>query len=44
MLRETNISIDAIAKQSGYVDSSYFARIVKRRTGMGPREFRKHYG
>lgn len=40
-LRSSNKSISDIAKDSGYLDASYFARIFRRRIGMTPQEYRK---
>lgn len=40
LLRNTNISVTAVAGMTGYNDSNYFARIFKKNYGLSPREFR----
>lgn len=40
LLRATNSSITAIAKQVGFDDSSYFGRVFRQYTGYSPRDYR----
>ena len=40
LLSNPNLRIDEIAAQLGYVDSSYFARVFKKKVGMSPRQYR----
>ena len=41
LLKETTLSVKAVAKRTGYTDASYFARIFQESTGMTPTEFRR---
>ena len=41
LLRSTEKSISQIARQVGYPNTSYFAKLFKRSTGMTPTQFRK---
>lgn len=41
LLRETNDSIEAIARQVGYPDYFYFSKVYKRATGISPAAYRK---
>jgi AraC-like DNA-binding protein len=43
LLKTTDLSIAAIASQSGFSDSSYFSAIFKRTYGMPPNMYRDHY-
>lgn len=42
LLRETQNSIISIANDVGYSNPSHFAQLIKRETGMTPREYRRH--
>ena len=42
-LRETELSITAIAYQTGYTSLPYLSRRFREETGMTPQEYRKHY-
>ena len=42
LLKETDLSVKAVARQTGYTDASYFARIFQESTGMTPTEFRRN--
>lgn len=41
LLRETDWSITAIAYETGFAESSYFAKAFRKRIGMSPKEYRK---
>ncbi len=41
-LEETNLKIYVIAAQVGYQDCSYFTRVFRKNTGIGPSEYRKN--
>lgn len=41
LLRETNLSIEAVGEKSGYQDAHYFSRIFRKLEGIPPREYRK---
>jgi len=40
LLKQTQAPIAEIARDCGYADANYFARRVRERTGLSPREFR----
>ncbi len=40
LLRETTLTVYAIAQAVGYDDAFYFSRLFKRRTGLSPRQYR----
>ena len=40
LLEDTDMQIQAIAKEVGYSDQNYFARIFKKQTGLSPGEYR----
>ena len=40
LLRDTNIQISEIARQSGFTSAAYFTRAFRSRTGQSPSEFR----
>ena len=42
LLKEPKLSIGEIARQLGFSDSCHFSRAFRRRTGMAPREYRRH--
>lgn len=42
LLKNTNHTIEDIARIVGFNSPSYFTQIFKRRTGMSPRDYRKH--
>ena len=41
LLRETQLTVAAIAAQTGYSDIKYFNKVFRRHTGMTPAEYRK---
>lgn len=41
LLRETDLSISAIAAQTGFPDPAYFTRFFRQQVGLTPSEFRK---
>jgi len=41
LLKETDLSIEEIARHSGYTDPDYFARVVRKTVGVSPTEFRR---
>lgn len=41
LLRETSLPIGEIARQCGYGDAAYFARVFRRRQGVTPQAFRR---
>jgi transcriptional regulator GlxA family with amidase domain len=43
LLETTDRAADEISAEVGYEDSSFFRRIFKRRTGLGPREYRRMF-
>jgi transcriptional regulator GlxA family with amidase domain len=40
LLERTNDGINAVARQVGFHDQRYFARVFRKVTGMGPQEYR----
>lgn len=42
LLSQTDISIESIAEQTGFCDSSYFCKLFKRYEGITPSQFRKY--
>ncbi|MGG6311932.1 response regulator transcription factor [Paenibacillus macerans] len=43
LLRETEIKIHQIAKESGYDSAAYFTRVFKKQNGITPNEYRARY-
>ncbi|MNZ63858.1 HTH-type transcriptional activator Btr [compost metagenome] len=41
LLRETDLSIEAVGAQVGYQDPHYFSRIFRKHEGISPKEYRK---
>jgi len=41
LLRETPLTVDEVARASGFRDGNYFARVVRDATGESPRTFRQ---
>ncbi len=41
MLKESNLNITEIAAMTGYDDSNYFTKVIKKATGMTPKQFRE---
>jgi len=44
MLETTDDSIEAVANEVGYGDTTFFRRLFRRRVGLGPREYRTRFG
>lgn len=44
MLETTTQSIEAVANEVGYEDTTFFRRLFRRRVGLGPREYRTRFG
>lgn len=42
LLKDTSLSIVAIASQVGYEDASYFSKVFKRYVGISPAQYRKN--
>jgi AraC-like DNA-binding protein len=42
LLRDTTYSIKEIAESAGFSDQNYFAKVINRRFGKTPSQFRKH--
>ncbi|OJG97986.1 hypothetical protein RV18_GL003682 [Enterococcus termitis] len=43
LLMKTEESITEIAGTVGYIDSTYFSKLFKKKVGQSPHQFRKHY-
>jgi transcriptional regulator GlxA family with amidase domain len=43
LLESGDLAVDAIGAQVGYEDASFFRRIFRRRTGVGPSEYRRMF-
>lgn len=43
MLETTKESIEAVANEVGYEDTTFFRRLFRRRVGLGPREYRTRF-
>ena len=41
LLKESDLSIDEIARATGFYDCSYFSKYFKKATGVSPKEYRK---
>ena len=41
LLRESNLSVQNIARQCGYMGAAYFSRVFKKQYGMPPGQYRK---
>jgi two-component system response regulator YesN len=41
LLQSTNVPINNIALNVGYIDTNYFSRIFKKQVGLSPQEYRK---
>lgn len=44
LLRETDLSLDEIARKTGFAHADYLSVAFKKQSGMSPREFRKDSG
>lgn len=44
MLETTDLSIEAIAAEAGYEDTSFFGRLFRRQTGLTPVHYRLRFG
>jgi transcriptional regulator GlxA family with amidase domain len=43
MLETADLSIEAIANEAGYEDTSFFGRLFRRETGMTPAHYRLRF-
>jgi transcriptional regulator GlxA family with amidase domain len=43
MLETTELSVEAVAHDVGYEDSTSFGRLFRRRTGITPAQYRKRF-
>ena len=43
LLRETNLTLDAIAEQCGFCNASYLSNLFRRETGVSPRVWRRSH-
>ena len=43
LLKDMNLTLEAIAESLGFCDSGYLCRLFKSKTGMTPSEYRKLY-
>jgi AraC-like DNA-binding protein len=41
LLRQSILSIEAVARASGFADPNYFSRVIRRATGQAPSQFRR---
>ena len=44
MLETEELSIEAIAEQVGYEDTSFFGRLFRRKVGLTPAQYRRRFG
>jgi transcriptional regulator GlxA family with amidase domain len=44
MLETEDLSIEAIAEQVGYEDTSFFGRLFRRKVGLTPAQYRRRFG
>jgi transcriptional regulator GlxA family with amidase domain len=44
MLETTDLSVEAIANEAGYEDTSFFGRLFCRNTGLTPAQYRVRFG
>jgi transcriptional regulator GlxA family with amidase domain len=44
MLETTDLSVEAIADEAGYEDTSFFGRLFRRKTGLTPAHYRLRFG
>ena len=44
MLETTDLSVEAIANEVGYEDTSFFGRLFRRKTGLTPGQYRVRFG
>jgi transcriptional regulator GlxA family with amidase domain len=44
MLETTDLSVEAIANEAGYEDTSFFFRLFRRNTGLTPAQYRVRFG
>lgn len=42
LLKEPNLSIEAVASEVGYDDASYFSKVFKKNMGISPNQYRKN--
>jgi two-component system response regulator YesN len=42
LLKNSSMSIVAIASEVGYEDASYFSKVFKKMTGLSPNQYRKY--
>jgi len=43
ILETTDLSVEAVAGQVGYEDSSFFGRLFRRKVGLTPAQYRKRF-
>ena len=43
LLRETNLTLDAIAEQCGFCNASYLSNLFRRENGVTPRAWRRSF-
>jgi transcriptional regulator GlxA family with amidase domain len=44
MLETTDLSVEAVADEAGYEDTSFFGRLFRRKTGLTPAHYRLRFG
>ena len=44
MLETTNLTVEEIANDTGYEDTSFFGRLFRRKTGLTPAQYRLRFG
>jgi transcriptional regulator GlxA family with amidase domain len=44
MLETTDLTIEAIASETGYEDTSFFGRLFRRKTDLTPAQYRLRFG
>lgn len=44
MLETTDLTVEAIANEIGYEDTSFFGRLFRRKTGLTPAQYRRRFG
>jgi transcriptional regulator GlxA family with amidase domain len=44
LLETTDTPVEAIANEIGYEDTSFFSRLFRRKVGLSPMQYRRHFG